>query len=126
MGRNYAYQIVSDVALFFEDKDFNRFMGAGALGTVVDEFGGDNFDHAGLGFVGGGLPGRQQLGSRPIGAHPVPPGTPRWGSGWKRAVARSLQPLLRISTHGGCQSYRGNYLDLDPTYRDVHGQPCCA
>ena len=94
VGRNYAYQVVSDVSLFFEDKDFNRFMGAGALGTVVDEFNGDNFDHAGLGFVGGGHLAANNFGSRPIGAHPVPPGTPRWGSGWKQAVARSLQPLL--------------------------------
>ncbi|HVQ31117.1 MAG TPA: GMC family oxidoreductase, partial [Vicinamibacteria bacterium] len=95
VGRNYAYQVVSDVSLFFEDKDFNRFMGAGALGTVVDEFGGDNFDHTGLGFVGGGHLAANNFGSRPIGAHPVPPGTPRWGSGWKRAVARSFNRSFR-------------------------------
>lgn len=123
VGRNYAYQTVSDVSLFFEDKEFNRFMGAGALGTAIDEFDGDNFDHAGLGFIGGGHLGVYDFGSRPIASHPVPAGTPRWGSAWKKAVARYFNRSFRIATHGGCQSYRGNYLDLDPTYRDVYGQP---
>jgi gluconate 2-dehydrogenase alpha chain len=123
VGRNYAYQTVSDVTVFFEDKELNRFMGAGALGTVIDDFNGDNFDHAGLGFVGGGIVAVDSFGSRPIASAPVPPGTPRWGSGWKKAVARYYNRSFAISCDGGCQSYRGNYLDLDPTYRDVHGDP---
>jgi gluconate 2-dehydrogenase alpha chain len=28
-----------------------------------------------------------------------------------------------MDAHGAHQSYRGNYLDLDPTYRDAYGQP---
>jgi gluconate 2-dehydrogenase alpha chain len=28
-----------------------------------------------------------------------------------------------VATHGAVMSHRGNYLDLDPTYRDVHGRP---
>jgi gluconate 2-dehydrogenase alpha chain len=28
-----------------------------------------------------------------------------------------------IAVHGACQSYRTNYLDLDPTYRDAYGLP---
>jgi gluconate 2-dehydrogenase alpha chain len=28
-----------------------------------------------------------------------------------------------MNAQGGCQSYRGNYLDLDPTYTDAYGQP---
>src|SRR5262249_14391921 len=88
VGRNYAYQTLSDVTVFLEDKELNRFMGAGALGTVIDDWNGDNFDHAGLGFVGGGLVGAHNFGARPIASLSVPPGTPRWGSGWKKAVAR--------------------------------------
>src|SRR5438477_129320 len=34
-----------------------------------------------------------------------------------------LQPLLPDHHPGGLQSYRGNYLDLDPTYRDAYGLP---
>lgn len=28
-----------------------------------------------------------------------------------------------MNAQGGVQAYRGNYCDLDPTYRDVDGQP---
>ena len=30
---------------------------------------------------------------------------------------------MSVSTHGAVMSHRGNYLDLDPTYRDVYGRP---
>jgi gluconate 2-dehydrogenase alpha chain len=30
---------------------------------------------------------------------------------------------FNVNAQGGVQSYRGNYLDLDPTYKDVYGQP---
>ncbi len=50
VGKNYAYQTMGSVNVFFEDKIMNPFIGAGALATVVDEFNGDNFDHTGLGF----------------------------------------------------------------------------
>ena len=53
VGRNYSYQTGGKVALFFEDREFNPFIGCGMVGTSIDEFNGDNFDHAGLGFVGG-------------------------------------------------------------------------
>lgn len=123
VGRNYAYQCTSGVTAFFEDKVFNPFMGAGALGSVVDEFNGDNFDHTGLGFVGGGFIACNSNGSRPIDSHPVPPGTPRWGGGWKKAVARYYGRSIGLYCHGAVQSYRTNYLDVDPTYRDAFGLP---
>ena len=42
------------VDVFFDDKIFNPFIGAGALGMAIDDYNGDNFDHGGLGFIGGG------------------------------------------------------------------------
>ena len=30
---------------------------------------------------------------------------------------------IPIATHGSVMSYRGSWLDLDPTYRDVYGNP---
>ena len=123
VGRNYAYQTHGKVSMYFEGKTFNRFMGGGALGTVIDEFNGDNFDHAGLGFIGGASCTQHSQTAAPIRSHPVPPGTPRWGSDWKKAVARYYDRSLTINLSGACQSYRTNYLDLDPTYRDAHGLP---
>ncbi|WP_314410065.1 GMC family oxidoreductase, partial [Pseudomonas kuykendallii] len=41
-GRNYAYQTANDVKLFFDDKNFNPFIGGGAIGMGIDEFNNDN------------------------------------------------------------------------------------
>ncbi|MCK0167267.1 GMC family oxidoreductase [Jannaschia sp. S6380] len=30
---------------------------------------------------------------------------------------------MGLNVHASVQSYRGNHLDLDPTYTDVHGRP---
>ena len=123
VGRNYSYQTVGSVMVFFEDKMFNGFMGGGGLCTSIDEFNGDNFDHTGAGFIGGGYLIVNSRGAAPIHHHPTPPGTPRFGSGWKKAVAHYYDRSFAIGSHGGCQSYRTHYLDLDPTYRDVYGLP---
>ena len=122
VGRNYAYQTVGSVKAFFNDKTFNPFMGGGGQGTMIDDFNGDNFDHSGVGFVGGGFLAVSGRGTQAIRGHSLPSGTPPWGSGWKKAIAESYNSSLSIATHAGCQSYRTHYLDLDPTYRDVHGQ----
>ena len=123
VGKNYAYQITSSVNLFYDDKILNPFIGAGAHGMLVDEWNGDNFDHSGLGFIGGGFLGVVQTGARPIETHPVPEGTPNWGGAFKKAVAANYLKAMSIATHGAVMSHRGNYLDLDPTYRDVYGRP---
>jgi gluconate 2-dehydrogenase alpha chain len=123
VGRNYAYQVVSSVDVFFDDKIINPFIGAGGLGVGIDEYNGDNFDHGGLGFIGGGYLACWNTHGRPIELHPTPKGTPKWGAKWKEAVAKNYLTTATISTHGAVMSYRSNYLDLDPTYRDVHGRP---
>jgi len=123
VGRNYAYQIVSSVNVFYDDKYTNTFVGAGALGMGIDDFNGDNFDHGGLGFIGGGYLACWTTNGRPIETHPTPKGTPRWGGKWKKAVADNYLKQTAISTHGAVMSFRDNYLDLDPTYRDIYGNP---
>jgi len=122
-GRNYAYQITSSVDVF-QDDIVNPFMGAGALGQAIDEFNGDNFDHGPEGFVGGGYIALWTTGGRPILQQTaVPEGTAKWGSDWKSAIAENYLKSLKIATHGSVMSYRDAYLDLDPTYRDVYGNP---
>jgi gluconate 2-dehydrogenase alpha chain len=98
-------------------------MGAGALGQVVDDFNGDNFDHTGKGFLGGGYIALWNTGGRPILQHHLPKGTPKWGAGWKKAMHENYLTACSIATHGGVMSYRDNYLDLDPTYKDAYGNP---
>ena len=122
VGRNYSYQANGHIRLFFEDKTFNSFMGGGTA-MVIDDFNGDNFDHAGLGFVGGAFFTVTNYGATPIKFHPVPSDTPSWGQDWKQAVAKYYDRSLTLVTHAACQSYRTRYLDLDPTYRDAYGLP---
>ena len=123
VGKNYAYQCTSSVNVFYDDKILNPFIGAGALGMMCNDFNGDNFDHSGLGFLGGGYVGLMQTGARPIETHLTPDKTPTWGSGWKAAVAKNYLKSATISTHGGVMSHKGNHLDLDPTYKDALGRP---
>jgi gluconate 2-dehydrogenase alpha chain len=124
VGRNYTYQTMSGVSVFMdEDTRLNPYMGAGALGTAVNDWNGENFDHAGLGFIGGAYIGCFQTGGRPIQHHPVPTGTPRWGLAWKQAVRRHYNSALAIGVHGSSMPHRGNGLDLDPTYTDALGLP---
>ncbi|MBW3096873.1 GMC family oxidoreductase [Pseudohoeflea coraliihabitans] len=124
VGKNYAYQITSGVTVFYdEETHINPFIGAGALGMVIDEFNGDNFDHSGLGFIGGGFIGQTQTNGRPVESLAVPDGTPKFGAGWKKAMRENYGHSVGIGTHGAVMSYRGNYLDLDPTYKDAYGRP---
>lgn len=124
VGRNYAYQANTGATVFFRSgKAFNSFMGAGSMGVTFDDFNGDNFDHAPYGFIGGAGIQQNTTGARPISFHPVPKGTPRWGSAWKREVAYWYNRAFPMNAQGGVQAYRGNYLDLDPTYRNVYGEP---
>ncbi len=53
----------------------------------------------------------------------MPPGTPRWGTEWKKATARWYNHTLQMSVQGSNMASRYNYLDLDPTYRNVFGLP---
>jgi gluconate 2-dehydrogenase alpha chain len=123
VGRNYAYQVTSSVNVFFDDKYINPFIGAGSLGMTIDDFNGDNFDHKNLGFIAGGFIQVLNTGGRPIEMLYVPEGTPLWGPEWKKAAAKSYLRTTTVVTHGAVMSHRGNYLDLDPTYRDVYGRP---
>jgi gluconate 2-dehydrogenase alpha chain len=123
IGKHYSYQSSTFASVFFEGKHFNPFMGAGGLNMSFDDYNGDNFDHSGLGFIGGGVVGQGSGAGRPIGYHPTPRGTPRWGSTWKAAAQKYYQNAFSWVAQASVQSYRGNYLDLDPAYTNVFGQP---
>lgn len=124
VGKNYSYQITSGVTVFYDkNTHVNPYVGAGALGMVIDEFNGDNFDHSGLGFIGGGYIAQWQTNGRPMESRPVPDGTPKFGAEWKKAVRENYGHSITVGSHGAVMSYRGNYLDLDPTYKDAYGRP---
>jgi len=123
VGRNYAYQCTSGVAIQLPGKTLNPFIAGGAVGMAVFDYNGDNFDHTGLGFIGGGLLQACQTGGKPLTQLVSFPDTPSWGKGWKQAVKDNYQTTYGLAVQGAVQSYRDAYLDLDPTYKDPYGSP---
>lgn len=124
VGRSYAYQLNGGAALHFDkEQPMNPFVGAGASGHVLDDFDGDNFDHGPLGFVGGATINCINTGGRPIQQLSLPAGTPSWGAAWKKAARENYVYQTSVGSQGSVMSYRDNYLDLDPTYKDQFGQP---
>jgi len=124
IGRNYSYQTCSSVTGFFDNEHMNPFIGGGALAVQIDDFNGDNFDHSDLDFIGGaGIMGFSTNG-RPIqNMNGLRPGTKRWGSEWKAGYARDYQTAGTIFCQGTSMPMQQAYLDLDPNYKDRHGQP---
>jgi gluconate 2-dehydrogenase alpha chain len=118
VGRNYAYQCESGASAYFDEKTIlNRFMGAGALGTTLDDFSGDDYDFAKAGYIGGGGISCSNYGARPIQSHPTPRGTPRWGSAWKKAVVDNYDHAASVSQSGGSDGLPG---ELPRPRSDIH------
>ena len=92
IGRNFTHQTMSSVNGFFDKNKFTSIRSSrpARIGMSIDDYNGDNFDHGPHGFVGGGYIGLVQTNGRPIETTPVPPGTPKWGAKWKKAVRGQL------------------------------------
>ncbi|SFA85410.1 gluconate 2-dehydrogenase alpha chain [Lentibacillus halodurans] len=124
IGKNYAYQVIKGAATgFFEEQKFNNFAGAGALGMVIDDFNGDNFDHSDVDFIHGGYLALTQTGQRPIQNNPIPSGTANWGKEFKENSLKYVNRTLSVGAMGASMPYKQHYLDLDPTYTDAFGDP---
>jgi gluconate 2-dehydrogenase alpha chain len=123
IGKNYTYQTSGSSSAIFEDREFNSYMGAGALGACLDDFNGDNFDHSNLNFIHGGNIRFGQSGARPIANNPVPAGTPSWGAEFKKASLKYAYRQVGVGGQGASMPWKFHYLDLDPTYKDAYGLP---
>ncbi|MET0126275.1 GMC family oxidoreductase [Pseudomonas caspiana] len=122
VGRNYAFLSNGGSTLFFKDKEFNPFATAGATGQMFNDVSPGNYDGAALGFIGGAKIHSSQATGAPIGTA-LPSGTPDWGQGWKEGMQDWYGHSMKVSITTSCQSYRGHYVDLDPTYKDPWGLP---
>jgi gluconate 2-dehydrogenase alpha chain len=123
VGKNFCYQTQSGVGVFFRRRWINPFLAAGSTGSVIDEFNNDNFDHAPLSFLGGASISASPTNGRPIRSRSTPPGTPRWGTGWKKATAEWYAHSFLVAAQGSCYPHHENFLDLDPDYTDAYGLP---
>ena len=113
----------SAIALF--PFDINNWYGTPAQGTTVDDWADDQFDHAGLGFIGG-TSLHVHTETHPIDAAAIDFGrAPRWGSRWKAFIRENAgrwnASYLQTSTF----PYEDTFLDLDDAARDPLGDPVC-
>lgn len=125
VGRNLTHQAHSRGVVLFFDRPLNRFMGSGACGAAIRDLDGDCFDHGPLDFIRGANVAASALGYRPIGNFGVMPPSVKatWGTEWKKAAVDAFDRTASLNISGEHLAYRTNYMDLDPTYRDSHGDP---
>jgi gluconate 2-dehydrogenase alpha chain len=125
VGRHYMAHVSVRRYGSFPDRRLNRLSGgSGGQGTCVDDWNDDNFDHSGLGFIGGGMLSAIHE-ERPIQmiSQPPPPGVPRWGSTWKTWMLQHAESTAHISGELWNLPYESNYMDLDPMVTDPYGIP---
>jgi gluconate 2-dehydrogenase alpha chain len=104
------------------DHRLNRF-GPSGEHTAIDDFDADNFDHTGLGFIGGGSI-HASMEAKPISsARQTPPSVPKWGSEWKRWAAKHALSTGPLYTQMDTLPYEDQSVDLDPTHKDPQGFP---
>jgi len=125
VGKHYFAHWQNGVTALFPF-DINVWYGTPAQAAAVDDWADDNYDHSGLGFIGGTtLQPHTEM-------HPIEAAgmntfgqAPSWGSGWKAFVrdnaARWTSAYLQTSTF----PYEDVYLDLDAEVRDPLGDPVC-
>jgi gluconate 2-dehydrogenase alpha chain len=123
VGRNLTHQVSVPAATVFFEKPLNGFMGAGSAGVAIGDF--DAMDHSRVNFCSGGALYTVCYGTRPIANFGfVPPSvTARWGPEWKNAAMHYYDRTGLVRFYGEHLAYRGNYMDLDPVYKDRYGDP---
>jgi gluconate 2-dehydrogenase alpha chain len=118
MSHNYVF------ANALMPKRLGGWGGPGAQRTSWDDHNGDNFDHTGLGFIGGGIGDIRHGERKPIGAaRSTPPSVAGWGSDWKKWVAANVDKVASIGFQAECLPYEDAFIDLDPTETDPYGVP---
>lgn len=126
LGKNLTYTLPQSIE-FFLDKPLNNFMGSGGLGMAIGDFAGDApAADVAQGALRGGLIYAYAQGSGPIdlfGKVPRDQVKSNWGAQWKKAALDYNDRATALICSGNHFAYRGNYVDLDPTYQDKWGDP---
>ena len=124
VGRHYIAHVTPFAYGLFPGRRLSLFSGLWAQATCVDDWNADNFDHSGLGFVGGGLcTASHELKPIAAAASIAPPRVGRWGAEWKAWLARNAQSVGVLGAQFDSLPYESNRLDLDPLTRDRYGLP---
>ena len=126
VGRHYFSHNLGAGVLALFPRNLNNWYGLPAQGTAVDNWADDNFDHAGLDFIGGGNL-FVYSDRRPISAASMNTfgRAPQWGSAWKAFIKQNADRWNAGYLQKTTLPYEDNYLDLDPTVKDPLGFPVC-
>jgi gluconate 2-dehydrogenase alpha chain len=126
VGKHYFSHNQGAGAIALFPRNLNNWYGLPAQGTAVDNWADDNFDHAGLDFIGGGNL-FVYSDRRPISAANMNTfgRAPQWGSAWKAFIKQNADRWNGAFIQKTTLPYEDNYLDLDPTVKDPLGQPVC-
>ena len=125
VGRHY-FGHWSDGAIALFPFDINIWYGTPAQGATVDDWADDNYDHSGLGFIGGtSLHVHTEM-------HPIESAgmstfgrAPAWGSRWKAFIRENAGRWVSAYLQTSSFPYESTFLDLDPAVRDPLGDPVC-
>ena len=125
LGKNLTHQVGVGTQIFL-DRRLNSFMGAGGLGSTVSDFDGPHGLDAFGGVLRGGAIRISSSGEAPISSFGrIPPEETKtnWGSEWKKAALDWHDRVGAIMCEAEHLSYRHNFMDLDPAYKDRFGDP---
>jgi gluconate 2-dehydrogenase alpha chain len=107
----------------FDDFIVNGFIGPGSAAMRIDDFNGNNFDHADLGFIRGGTIGTSGEGTPVARVDVLPPGMRGWGKEFKEFFARYYTRTMDLNMQPETLPHQANRVDLDPRHRDRWGLP---
>ena len=123
VGKHYLAHVRAGANGVIPGHKLNRFSGTASQWTAVDDWDSDFFDHAGLGFIGGGTMAAGMEAKPIAAARTTPPTLPRWGSAWKAWLKQNAISVASAATQINVTPYEDAFLDLDPTAKDPHGVP---
>jgi choline dehydrogenase-like flavoprotein len=93
-----------------------------AVSRVLHDF--YELDHEKLGFYGGGgLDARFDFTPSAFALNGLPPGTPRWGKEFKKALHQNFTRTFQIFCHATSLPAESNSFSLDPDVKDAWGLP---
>jgi gluconate 2-dehydrogenase alpha chain len=122
VGKHFMAHVTPFAFGLFPRRRLNLFSGFWAQATCLDDWNADNFDHSGLGFVGGAmLTAPHELKPIASAGGPLPGSVPRWGTAWKAWLKEHAQSVGVVNAQLECLSYESNELDLDPVADDPYG-----
>jgi gluconate 2-dehydrogenase alpha chain len=126
VGKHYFSHNTGSTLTALFPWNLNNWYGMPAQGIAVDDWADDNFDHAGLDFIGGGNLWAYSD-RRPIGAASMSTfgKAPAWGAAWKSFVMQNADRWNLAYIQKTTLPYEDNVLDLDPTVKDSLGFPVC-